>query len=77
MLALSKGSQHPNTSRIQGPPSPEMAIAYPGLEDALNHKDACFAEMKGGDTLLIPEGWFHCVEAVGDVGSVSVNHWFR
>jgi oxalate decarboxylase/phosphoglucose isomerase-like protein (cupin superfamily) len=26
---------------------------------------------------LIPEGWYHCVESVGDEPAVSVNHWFR
>ncbi len=53
------------------------AQEWPLLETALSDSETLAAEVGSGDTLLIPQGWYHCVEAIGTDGSVSVNHWFR
>lgn len=35
------------------------------------------ADLGPGDTLFLPEGWFHAVESLGMHTSISINHWFR
>lgn len=74
------------TSRI--PVSPPNIAALPDV-----HRWAAFDEarkeervvrLERGDTVLIPEGWWHCVEGVGDgregeedTVRIGVNFWFR
>jgi lysine-specific demethylase 8 len=76
-LYISLKHPHTNTSLIPDPPERYDASRFPLFNAALQHADAKVAVVNGGDTLLIPEGWWHCIEAVGNGGSVSINHWFR
>lgn len=68
-----------NTSLIPHPPSSSKLDwkQYPMLRRALEDVRTTSCEVGPGESVLIPEGWYHCVESVGDEPAVSVNHWFR
>lgn len=68
-----------NTSLIPHPPSSASLdwAQYPMLQRALEDKRTVACEVGPGESVLIPEGWYHCVESVGEGAAVSVNHWFR
>jgi len=69
------------TSRLPLSP-PNISLSdWPRFEEARKEERA--VTLKKGETLLIPEGWWHCVEGVGtgeggeDSERLSVNFWFR
>lgn len=45
----------------------ETSSGYEGLE----------AELKTGDGIFIPQGWWHSIRGIGDGVTASVNWWFR
>jgi hypothetical protein len=45
------------------------------LSRAFQTQGSCFAELGPGESVLIPEGWYHSAESL-EVG-VGVNAWFR
>ncbi len=47
--------------------------AHPGFETAL--KTATRAQLKSGDAIYIPAGWFHHVRALSDI-NMLVNYWW-
>lgn len=42
---------------------------------AFREDGACSIDLEAGDSILVPEGWYHSAEGL-DVG-VGVNAWFR
>lgn len=68
-----------NTSLIPtSPSSPEFdTTRWPLLRRALEDDQTRMCELGPGESVLIPEKWYHCVESVGDEPAISVNHWFR
>lgn len=55
----------------------QLFTTYPLLLPALLDTETRYLILNPGETLFIPEGWWHSVESVGEEGEVSVNHWFR
>lgn len=46
------------------------------LEKAFSIPGACQVDVAAGNSVLIPEGWWHAAEGVDGPG-VGVNAWFR
>jgi lysine-specific demethylase 8 len=46
------------------------------LDAAFDMPGACVADLAAGDSVLIPQGWWHSAEG-GDGVGVGINAWFR
>jgi hypothetical protein len=46
------------------------------LEEAFTDQHAYEVTLHPGDSLLVPEGWWHCAEGLDGVG-IGVGGWFR
>ncbi|WVO16111.1 hypothetical protein L204_103778 [Cryptococcus depauperatus] len=90
-LDLSPIPQHANTSQIPIPVSRILSQCSDDLHDlplhilekcrkkltnAFDMPGACQVELSAGESLLIPEGWWHAAEGVEGPG-IGVGAWFR
>ncbi|WWC89194.1 uncharacterized protein L201_004112 [Kwoniella dendrophila CBS 6074] len=57
-------------------PKDVLDICRSQLEKAFKMKGACAVELKAGESVLVPEGWWHAAEG-GDGPGVGVGAWFR
>ena len=90
-LDLSAVPRYTNTSTIPLPVSRVFGTSLPSEDGVASHTmercraqlsrafgllGACRADLNAGDSVLVPQGWWHSAEGIGGPG-VGIGAWFR
>ena len=65
-----------SNSSADDPPPDEIQRYRKQLKEAFELPGACQVDLAAGESVLVPEGWFHSAEGIGGPG-VGVGAWFR
>lgn len=63
------------TVNMEGIPSTEVERHASALAEAAEIDGSCVVDLEPGDSVLVPEGWFHSAEGLS--AGLGVNAWFR